>query len=301
MGKKLLRLLGALFAVALLASACGSNDASTEAAIAQQATNETADEAAAQDASATNDEMSETDEGDEASHSDDDDEHSHGEEVLEVDADAPIPSVEIALSPTDDPGLFDLDVTVVNFTITPDNLDGEPIDNEGHLHLYLDGERIERFFELNHQVEVPAGEHLVEVELSSNSHLPYAVDGAPIRGGATVAGPSEPIDTDEPAEAQDLEPATISEADASQVIVGLFADGNVRLDSDERVEAAVGEVISITIDSDVDEEVHVHGYDLFADVTPSEAATFLFVADTPGRFEIEFESSGVFIAELVVS
>ena len=181
-------------------------------------------------------------------------------------------------------GVFDIAVTLTNFMINEEAVDGEPVDNEGHLHLYLDGERVERFFDLNHQVTVPEGEHVIEVELSSNSHAPYAVDGVPIRAAATIVGAG-----------------AVVEPVADLAVAAVFASGSVTLDADERIEASVGDVVTLTIDSDVAEEIHLHGYDIFADVVPGETTTMTFTADTPGRFEIEFETSPAFIAELVVS
>ena len=203
--------------------------------------------------------------------------------MLEVNADAPIPGVEIELTESDVAGVFDLAVTLTNFTITDENLDGEPIDNEGHLHLYLDGTRVERFFDVTHQVAIPQGDHLVEVELSSNSHAPYAVDGVPIRAAASVVG---------------VGPEVIPDVDLE--VGAVFAAGTVTLDADERIEASVGDVVTLTVDSDVAEEIHHHGYDIFADVAPGTTTIMTFTADTPGRFEIEFEVSHAFIAELVV-
>ena len=58
--------------------------------------------------------------------------------------------------------------------------------------------------------------------------------------------------------------------------------------------------VVVTVTSDVADEVHVHGYDLMADVAPGAPATIRFTADAPGRFEIELENTGVQIAELEV-
>jgi heme/copper-type cytochrome/quinol oxidase subunit 2 len=52
--------------------------------------------------------------------------------------------------------------------------------------------------------------------------------------------------------------------------------------------------------ADVTDHVHVHGYDLMADVAPGAPAVIAFTADTPGRFEIELEDRGRQIAQLNV-
>jgi hypothetical protein len=61
-----------------------------------------------------------------------------------------------------------------------------------------------------------------------------------------------------------------------------------------------GDEIRFDVTSDAADEVHVHGYDLMADVAPGAPATIRFTADAPGRFEIELENTGVQIAELEV-
>ena len=58
--------------------------------------------------------------------------------------------------------------------------------------------------------------------------------------------------------------------------------------------------VVVTVTSDVADEVHLHGYDLSADVAPGAPATIRFEANAPGRFEIELENAGVQIAELEV-
>lgn len=318
MGLRNLRLLGALFAVALIAAACGGEAATDTAtatgaadsvteAITASSSEEAADEGAMDDEAmeAMEDEdtpVEHDDDGDEHG-ADEDDSHSHDDgEALEVNAGAPVPSVDIALTETEEPGIFDLAVTLTNFTITPDNVDGDPIDNEGHMHLYVDGERVGRFFDVDYQVTIPEGEHLVEVELSSNNHLAYALDGEPIRGSAVVVGSGEPVETED-SHSHDGGPVEegLDVVAADHAVTATFAAGNVALDADDRLEASVGDVVMITVDSDVAEEIHLHGYDIFADVSPEETTTMLFTADTPGRFEVEFETSGVFIVELVVS
>ena len=47
--------------------------------------------------------------------------------------------------------------------------------------------------------------------------------------------------------------------------------------------------------------LHLHGYDLAADVAPGQPARIRFRADDVGEFELELEERGVPIAELVVS
>ena len=70
-----------------------------------------------------------------------------------------------------------------------------------------------------------------------------------------------------------------------------YAGGKVSGDTG-RVQVRSGEQVRLTVDSDVADEVHVHGYDLMSDVAPGKPATVTFRADTPGVFEVELEHLG---------
>ncbi|MBD0290495.1 MAG: hypothetical protein ICV74_04495, partial [Thermoleophilia bacterium] len=65
--------------------------------------------------------------------------------------------------------------------------------------------------------------------------------------------------------------------------------------------ARQGQRVVISVDSQLADEVHLHGYDLSTDVAPGQPARIEFRADTPGRFTIELEERGEEIAELRVT
>ena len=67
-----------------------------------------------------------------------------------------------------------------------------------------------------------------------------------------------------------------------------------------RIEVVRDADVVLTVTADVTDEVHVHGYDLFAVVTPDAPAVVDFVADIPGIFEVELEDAGTELAELEV-
>jgi heme/copper-type cytochrome/quinol oxidase subunit 2 len=58
--------------------------------------------------------------------------------------------------------------------------------------------------------------------------------------------------------------------------------------------------VRLVVIADVTDHVHVHGYDLMADVAPGAPAVIQFAADATGRFEIELEDRGREIAQLTV-
>ena len=103
---------------------------------------------------------------------------------------------------------------------------------------------------------------------------------------------SEQVTTEAPPPTTTAAPETV---EINYVVVGGQPQGGIARDS-----VAQGRNVVITVTSDVADEVHVHGYDLMADVAPGEPATISFTADAPGRFEIELENTGVQIAELEV-
>ena len=95
-------------------------------------------------------------------------------------------------------------------------------------------------------------------------------------------------------------PATTTEAAPAPVQVDVVVVGGEPQGGIVRESVDLDSAVVLTVTSDVADEVHVHGYDLMADVAPGAPATIRFTADAPGRFEIELEDTGVQIAELEV-
>jgi heme/copper-type cytochrome/quinol oxidase subunit 2 len=67
-----------------------------------------------------------------------------------------------------------------------------------------------------------------------------------------------------------------------------------------RVTVPKGRRVVVRVSSDRADEVHVHGYDIKADVTPTRTARIAFRARLAGRFEIELEERSLLIAVLTV-
>jgi hypothetical protein len=85
---------------------------------------------------------------------------------------------------------------------------------------------------------------------------------------------------------------------ADTVIEATIADGVVT--APDRPEVALGSSVLLIVTADVADEVHIHGYDYFLDLTPGTAAEIEFVADIPGIFEVELEGSRGLVFELIV-
>ena len=105
------------------------------------------------------------------------------------------PSVELEVA--EDPWGTGWTVQVVteDFAFAPERL-GELHPQEGHAHLYLDGEKIGRIYGPWYALpaaDVPAGEHELTVTLNANDdHAVWAVDGEPIEASVTVEGAEVP-------------------------------------------------------------------------------------------------------------
>lgn len=69
----------------------------------------------------------------------------------------------------------------------------------------------------------------------------------------------------------------------------------------QKLEANQGDDIRFVVQSDVAEEVHVHGFDVSQPVAPGKPARFDFEAGFTGIFEVELENSAIPIMELQVN
>jgi hypothetical protein len=69
----------------------------------------------------------------------------------------------------------------------------------------------------------------------------------------------------------------------------------------QELEYSAGDQVRFKVDSDVADEIHVHGYDLMKDVPAGGSVSFSFPAEIEGIFEVELESRKEQIAELRVN
>jgi hypothetical protein len=67
-----------------------------------------------------------------------------------------------------------------------------------------------------------------------------------------------------------------------------------------RVPVPAGEHVILVVTSDAADELHVHGYDLTAELTPGAPATVEFDATIPGVFEVELHDAGTVLLGLQV-
>jgi heme/copper-type cytochrome/quinol oxidase subunit 2 len=67
-----------------------------------------------------------------------------------------------------------------------------------------------------------------------------------------------------------------------------------------RVPVVAGEPVTLVVTSDVADEVHVHGYDLEAELSPGQPTEIAFDATIPGVFEVELHEAGTQLLSLQV-
>ena len=282
----------ALAAVALAAAACASDTGSEAAADGATSTTVEATTAPTTAETATEDNPSDTDmddmgdrdmddadmgdaEGEHTDHDADAGDHDH----MTVEATEGM-SVDMAVTEVGEG--WQVEVATTGFTFTPENKDGPHVAGEGHAHLYVNGEKLATMLEPIYLIESLApGVHTIKVDLRSNDHAAYELDGEAL--------------------AVSTEIAVAGEVEAADAIITVEVSGGSVVEDLGRVEVNVGDDIELTVKADVADEVHVHGYDVFGDVTPDHDATVRFTADTPGIFEIELEDAGLLLLELQVN
>jgi len=121
-------------------------------------------------------------------------------------------------------------------------------------------------------------------------------------GGESAATTTEATATTTEAATATTEGATTtSTGETAPVVVRVVVVGGAPKGGIVRETVQKGDRVRIVVDSDVADEIHLHGYDLSKDVAAGGRATLAFVADVPGRFELELEQRGLQIADLTVN
>lgn len=128
----------------------------------------------------------------------------------------------------------------------------------------------------------------------------------------TTADGSSESTTTEPAESHDDHDAETDDAETDDAgtdsgdaapdatVLDVSVEGG-EVTGGGRHEVALGETVTIRVTSDVADHVHLHGYDVLADVTAGGTAELTFDATIPGVFEVELEDSRIPLLELEIS
>lgn len=113
--------------------------------------------------------------------------HSHG--MVMVQEGQAVPSISIDMTKDSVSG-YNLKFSLENYTLTPENVNLENVFGEGHMHLYINDEKITRLYEPWHHISsLSTGENKVRVELSANDHSVYSYQGNTIDATTMVTVP----------------------------------------------------------------------------------------------------------------
>jgi len=122
---------------------------------------------------------------------------------------------------------------------------------------------------------------------------------------ATTAPGSDGSSTSTPAPNTTAAPQDTTVASAPTTTeIGLleftFGVASGVVEGPDRIEVSRGDLVAIIVTSDQADEVHLHGYDVFAAVGPDTPARLEFLADIPGVFELELEGAHLVVSEIEV-
>jgi hypothetical protein len=115
--------------------------------------------------------------------------HEHAHTALEIPAGEPIPTVDLIVSEDAMQG-WNLELLVTNFQFAPERVNQTSQFNEGHAHLYINGEKVGRLYSpWFHLATLPPGEHILMVTLNANGHEELQSNGATIMDTASIVVP----------------------------------------------------------------------------------------------------------------
>jgi hypothetical protein len=111
--------------------------------------------------------------------------HSMDHPTLEVDSlNAPSISIEVI---KDLKSGWMLKLNTPNFIFAPENANLDNLDNQGHAHLYIDGEKITRLYSNYYYIgDLTNGEHEIKVSLNANDHSQLTLNGVNIEDSKII-------------------------------------------------------------------------------------------------------------------
>lgn len=111
----------------------------------------------------------------------------HAHKQLEVSADQPVPSVELLVH-EDALNGWNLEVQLENFEFSPTTVNEPGPQNEGHAHLYINGEKVTRLYSSWYYLgALEPGDNEIMVTLNTNVHEDLTVDGETIAASTVIS------------------------------------------------------------------------------------------------------------------
>ncbi|HEX6577812.1 MAG TPA: hypothetical protein VF082_05535 [Jiangellaceae bacterium] len=117
--------------------------------------------------------------------------------------------------------------------------------------------------------------------------------------GQGDAGAADMPVTTAPSALPDTPDAAATPPAAAHEIEVAITDGSVDT-AEDSVEVALGEAVRLTVTSDIDDEVHVHGVEQTAELSAGSPTTLEFTLAEPGVYEVETHESGLLLFQLIV-
>ena len=131
------------------------------------------------------------------------------------------------------------------------------------------------------------------------ARFPLALSGLALAAGLTACAGTAAPDTAAGSSSAGTAPSSRASTPAGQRIEVQVSGGEVSGDTG-RVPVAAGEHVTLVLTSDVADEVHVHGYDLEAELSPGQPTEIALDATIPGVFEVELHEAGTQLLSLQV-
>jgi hypothetical protein len=184
---------------------------------------------------------------------------------------AQAPTLAVAMGDTEAGGLI-LMLDTTRFRFAEGHADGPHVAGEGYARLYIDGKKTGRIYAPRYELKpLTPGVHEIEVRLYTNNHVAYAADGKPVAARFVVLV-SKSYHRSKDGHLQHVDLA--------------IEHGKVNV-KDKTIRVAQGDVVELRWSSDVEQTLHLHGYDIEAEVRPGLPVTMRFVAFATGRFPVE--------------
>jgi hypothetical protein len=115
--------------------------------------------------------------------------HSHDDPVA-VDWDDGEVTIEVTVEEDPKSG-WNAFVDLSGMALSPENVSGDHVAGEGHLHIYANGQKLGRLYgTATHISALPDGDVEISVVAYTNDHMPYLLDGQPISAGVTITVPA---------------------------------------------------------------------------------------------------------------
>jgi hypothetical protein len=131
------------------------------------------------------------------------------------------------------------------------------------------------------------------------ARFPLALSGLALAAGLTACAGTAAPDTAAGSSSAGAAPSSSASTPAGQRIEVQVSGGQVSGDTG-RVPVAAGEHLTLVLTSDAADEVHVHGYDLEAELSPGQPTEIAFDATISGVFEVELHEAGTQLLSLQV-